>query len=78
MRGSRGCFGKKPHRSRSGNSRGKRRKHDAGAGQTKTARGSAGRGMYRSRSGVVSGVCRGLAEYYDFSVFWLRMSMSSS
>ena len=31
-----------------------------------------GRGLYRSRSGAVAGVCRGLAEYYDFSVFWLR------
>ena len=31
-----------------------------------------GRGLYRSRSGVVLGVCRGLADYFDFSVFWLR------
>ena len=30
------------------------------------------RGLYRSRNGVVAGVCRGLAEYFDFSVFWLR------
>jgi phage shock protein C len=30
------------------------------------------RGLYRSRNGVVAGVCRGLAEHYDFSVFWLR------
>jgi len=73
MRGSRGRFGKKPQHSHSGTNRGYRRKHDAGTGQTKTARGSASRGMYRSRSGVVAGVCRGLAEYYGFNVFWMRV-----
>jgi len=31
-----------------------------------------GRGLYRSRNGVILGVCRGLAEYFDFNVFWLR------
>jgi phage shock protein C len=31
------------------------------------------RGLYRSRNGAIAGVCRGLAEYYDFSVFWLRV-----
>ncbi len=29
-------------------------------------------GLYRSRDGVIMGVCRGLADYFDFSVFWLR------
>ncbi len=29
-------------------------------------------GLYRSRNGVVLGVCRGIAEYFDFSVFWTR------
>lgn len=29
-------------------------------------------GMYRSRQGVFLGVCRGLADYFDFSVFWIR------
>lgn len=29
-------------------------------------------GMYRSRNGIVLGVCRGIAEYFDFSVFWTR------
>ena len=29
-------------------------------------------GLYRSRKGVVFGVCRGLAEHFDFSVFWAR------
>ncbi len=29
-------------------------------------------GMYRSRDGILLGVCRGLAEYFDLSVFWLR------
>ena len=30
------------------------------------------RGLYRSRRGAILGVCRGLAEYFDFSVFWAR------
>jgi phage shock protein C len=29
-------------------------------------------GIYRSRKGVIFGVCRGLADYFDFSVFWAR------
>ncbi len=29
-------------------------------------------GLYRSRAGVIFGVCRGIAEYFDFSVFWAR------
>jgi phage shock protein C len=29
-------------------------------------------GPYRSRNGVIFGVCKGLAEYFDFSVFWIR------
>ena len=29
-------------------------------------------GLYRSRNGAVLGVCRGIAEYFDFSVFWMR------
>ena len=31
-----------------------------------------GRGLYRSRNGIIFGVCRGLADYFDFSVFWIR------
>ena len=31
------------------------------------------RGLYRSRNGVIFGVCRGVAEYFDFSVFWVRI-----
>ncbi len=30
------------------------------------------KGLYRSRNGVILGVCRGVAEYFDFSVFWAR------
>lgn len=30
------------------------------------------RGLYRSRNGVIFGVCRGIAEFFDFSVFWAR------
>jgi len=29
-------------------------------------------GVYRSRDGVIFGVCRGVAEHFDFSVFWAR------
>ena len=29
--------------------------------------------MYRSRSGMILGVCKGLAEYFDLSVFWVRI-----
>ena len=30
-------------------------------------------GIYRSRGGMILGVCKGLAEYFDFSVFWTRV-----
>jgi len=30
-------------------------------------------GLYRSRNGMILGVCRGIAEYFDFSVFWARV-----
>ena len=29
-------------------------------------------GIYRSRNGAIFGVCRGIAEHFDFSVFWAR------
>lgn len=29
-------------------------------------------GLYRSHQAVVFGVCRGIAEHFDFSVFWMR------
>ncbi len=32
-----------------------------------------GRSLYRSRRGVIFGVCRGLADYFDFNVFWIRV-----
>jgi phage shock protein C len=28
--------------------------------------------MYRSRNGMVAGVCRGIAEYFEVSVFFTR------
>lgn len=31
------------------------------------------RGIYRSRKGVILGVCRGLADYFDVKVFWVRV-----
>jgi len=30
-------------------------------------------GPYRSRRGLIFGVCRGLAEYFNCSVFWTRV-----
>ena len=29
-------------------------------------------GLYRSRTGLIVGVCKGVAQYFDFSVFWMR------
>ena len=31
-------------------------------------------GLYRSRKGVLFGVCRGTAECFDISVFWTRVA----
>lgn len=33
------------------------------------------RGIYRSRDGAILGVCRGVAEYFDLSVFWIRLAV---
>lgn len=30
-------------------------------------------GIYRSRRGIFMGVCRGLADHFNLSVFWLRI-----
>ena len=30
-------------------------------------------GIYRSRSGMILGVCKGLAVHFDFSIFWTRV-----
>lgn len=32
-----------------------------------------GSGLYRARRGVICGVCRGIAQYLDVSVFWTRV-----
>lgn len=29
--------------------------------------------LYRSRDGYILGVCKGLADYFDFPVFWMRV-----
>ena len=31
------------------------------------------RGFYRSRSGVILGVCKGMAQHLDISAFWMRV-----
>ena len=33
------------------------------------------RGLYRSRDGVILGVCKGIAEFLDFSEFWTRVTV---
>ncbi len=33
---------------------------------------SSSQGIYRSRKGMFMGVCKGLANHFDVSVFWLR------
>ncbi len=74
MRGYRARSSQRPHRPGNGAGRGSyRRHHSPGAGKTRSARVQSGRGVYRSRNGVVAGVCRGLAEYYNLSVFWMRV-----
>jgi phage shock protein C len=30
-------------------------------------------GLYRSRKGIFMGVCKGIAGYFNFSGFWVRM-----
>jgi phage shock protein C len=30
------------------------------------------KGIYRSRGGAIFGVCRGLSEHFDISLFWVR------
>ncbi len=30
-------------------------------------------GPFRSRSGIILGVCKGLADYFNVSVFWVRV-----
>ncbi len=31
------------------------------------------RGLYRSRNGMIFGVCRGIAEYMGVNLFWVRV-----
>ena len=31
------------------------------------------RGLYRARDGLFAGVCKGVADYFDFSVVWMRI-----
>jgi phage shock protein C len=32
-------------------------------------------GIYRARNGVFLGVCKGIAEYFNLSVFWVRLAL---
>ena len=29
-------------------------------------------GLHRSRNGIILGVCRGISDYFDLSIFWVR------
>ncbi len=40
------------------------RRHGSGERQTT---------LYRSRTGMICGVCKGIAQYYGFSIFWTRV-----
>lgn len=41
--------------------------------QPRQQSGSFGRsGLYRARNGVIMGVCKGFANYFDFNVGWIR------
>ena len=31
------------------------------------------RRLYRARDGVIFGVCKGISDYFDFNVFWIRV-----
>jgi len=31
-----------------------------------------GRGLYRSRDGIILGVCRGVADYFNVAALWVR------
>jgi len=46
--------------------------HGPRYGFRKTGQRLSGGGIYRSRDGAILGVCRGLAEHFDFSLFWTR------
>ncbi len=48
------------------------RRSASGLGQ-RLGRITASQGVYRSRRGMILGVCRGLAEHFDISVFWVRV-----
>lgn len=30
-------------------------------------------GLYKARDGIFAGVCKGVADYFDFSIFWTRV-----
>ena len=45
-------------------------RHDEGTRWQYSSRSD--RGLYRARNGIIFGVFKGLAQYFDFSVGWLR------
>nr|WP_321404047.1 envelope stress response membrane protein PspC [uncultured Desulfobacter sp.] len=52
---------------------GMRGRNENGGFRQRMNRLTASEGFYRSRRGILFGVCRGLAEHFNFSVFWTRV-----
>lgn len=50
-----------------------RRTHDSCPWRTGVSDRGERRPLYRSRQGVIFGVCRGIADYLNFPVFWFRV-----
>lgn len=53
--------------------RGSRFQDGYGRFRQRLNRAAGGNGLYRSRGGIFMGVCKGVAEYFNFSVFWTRL-----
>ena len=50
-----------------------RYKNKCGSMRDRLKRLSSSQGIYRSRKGIFMGVCRGLADHFNFSIFWFRV-----
>lgn len=48
------------------------KRHDQGL-KTRLASITSRNGLYRSRRGIFMGVCKGMAEHFNFNVFWTRI-----
>jgi phage shock protein C len=48
------------------------RRHSGRRRRRPIQRFASSRGFYRSREGMILGVCQGIAEHFDINVFWVR------